>query len=267
MEFALDTFAHFALRGLNLAPVLLILTAIELALPRSRCSLGSRLKGAVFWILVLLATAITMPLLTSLWGRLGVRPLITMRFHEWTEWAGPASPYMAAFLAIALTDFFGYWYHRIQHGPLWRIHAVHHSVRELNAFGGYSHVLDSAFQFLFQQIPLSLLPVDDFARPAIFVLFMRFQLAYIHSPTLINYGPLRRIFVDNRYHRIHHSLEPQHFGKNFCTIVPFWDQLFGTAYFPRRGEWPDTGLADQDEPQNVRDFLLRPFQSRRQSTA
>lgn len=33
---------------------------------------------------------------------------------------------------------------------------------------------------------------------------------YIHSPVDVHFWPMRKVLVDNRFHRIHHSLEPRH---------------------------------------------------------
>ena len=37
--------------------------------------------------------------------------------------------------------------------------------------------------------------------------------------------------------------EPQHRGKNFAVWFPFYDVMFGTAHRPKRGEYPQTGVA------------------------
>jgi sterol desaturase/sphingolipid hydroxylase (fatty acid hydroxylase superfamily) len=86
---------------------------------------------------------------------------------------------------------------------------------------------------------------------------------YEHSPTRLNFGPLGRYFVDNRFHRIHHSIDPKHYDTNFGVIVTLWDSLFGTAHFPAKDEWPQTGVADFPEPANLREYLLGPFARRR----
>jgi len=85
------------------------------------------------------------------------------------------------------------------------------------------------------------------------------QSQYIHSPTRLHFGPLWRLVYDNRFHRIHHSLEPRHFEKNFGVTTPLWDWMFGTLYVPAKDEWPDTGLADQADMDGIVDFLWRPF--------
>jgi hypothetical protein len=83
----------------------------------------------------------------------------------------------------------------------------------------------------------------------------------------MNLGPLGRYFMDNRLHRIHHSIEPQHFDKNFGLFTTLWDSLFGTAYFPARDEWPDTGVPDFPEPASMTEFLFSPFTYRRRPVA
>jgi len=107
-------------------------------------------------------------------------------------------------------------------------------------------------------VPLTILTRDPFSVPILGSL-LSFQGFYIHSPTRINFGPLGRYLVDNRFHRIHHSMEAGHFDKNFGVFTTLWDSLFGTAYFPAPGEWPQTGVADFPEPTTLRDFLLSPF--------
>ena len=43
------------------------------------------------------------------------------------------------------------------------------------------------------------------------------------------------------------------------SFTSVWDIVFGTAYMPRRDEWPDTGIEEHDEAKTVREFLFRPF--------
>jgi sterol desaturase/sphingolipid hydroxylase (fatty acid hydroxylase superfamily) len=205
------------------------------------------------------AGASTSWLLKGLWTSLGFRPLFAVPVDRWFHWAGPIGILIAAFIALLVTDFFGYWYHRIQHVLLWPVHAVHHSVEELHSASSYGHFSDELFRFIFMAIPMSLMPVAGADLPILALLITLSQF-YIHSPTRLHFGPLRRVLTDNRYHRIHHSLEPRHFNRNYGTTFTVWDQVFGTAYFPRPEEWPDTGLAEMPEPRTLRewaDFPLR----------
>ena len=44
--------------------------------------------------------------------------------------------------------------------------------------------------------------------------------------------------------------------ERFFTI---WDQLFGTAYFPAKDEWPDTGVEGVEMPQTFGGIRLHPY--------
>jgi sterol desaturase/sphingolipid hydroxylase (fatty acid hydroxylase superfamily) len=128
----------------------------------------------------------------------------------------------------------------------------------MNAVNSYHHASEAIVSLLLYTIPTSLI-VSDMGPGLPFVsLFIWLHIVWIHSPTRANFGPLRALFVDNRFHRIHHSLEERHFDKNFGAFTTLWDRLFGTACFPERGEWPAVGLAEIDEPRGVREWIDLP---------
>jgi sterol desaturase/sphingolipid hydroxylase (fatty acid hydroxylase superfamily) len=67
-------------------------------------------------------------------------------------------------------------------------------------------------------------------------------------PSLLLWTPIRvqlpwldRILVTPQVHRIHHSIEPQHYNQNFADALPIFDILFGT-YHPPDKDFPVTGL-------------------------
>jgi sterol desaturase/sphingolipid hydroxylase (fatty acid hydroxylase superfamily) len=70
-----------------------------------------------------------------------------------------------------------------------------------------------------------------------------------------HFGKLNRVVVDNRFHRIHHSVEPQHLDKNFGIWLSCWDYMYGTAYTPKPGEWPKVLGIGIAPPKTVREFL------------
>jgi sterol desaturase/sphingolipid hydroxylase (fatty acid hydroxylase superfamily) len=107
-----------------------------------------------------------------------------------------------------------------------------------------------------------LLGVQSGPVPWLVVVLDGTQAYFIHSSVRLNFGPLRYLLCDNRFHRIHHSREEQHRDRNFGTVSPVWDMLFGTAWFPRRAEWPAVGLDETREPQTVSAYLLAPFWDR-----
>lgn len=158
-------------------------------------------------------------------------------------------------------DFFYYWLHRAQHAfpLLWRFHAVHHSIEHLGAGSGYHHFAEAPLRAVAVTIPLTFL-VD---KPLLVGMMITAHGLYLHSAIRVHFGRFAWVIADNRVHRLHHSLEPKHFDKNFGAITMLWDRLFGTAYFPGE-EWPKVGLSDQREPQSLREFALQPFEPNRQ---
>ena len=82
---------------------------------------------------------------------------------------------------------------------------------------------------------------------------------FIHSCTRFHLGPLRWLVIDNRYHRIHHSIDGDPSGANFGNFTAIWDIVFRTAHFPGPKEWPDTGVPGLAEPRRLSEFLFSPF--------
>jgi sterol desaturase/sphingolipid hydroxylase (fatty acid hydroxylase superfamily) len=187
---------------------------------------------------------------------IGIPPLIKISADTL---AGTA---LATVAVLFVADLFQYWLHRAQHASpfLWRFHSVHHSVEEMGALSGYHHVTEPFIHATVIGIPLAVLFTSPTA--AAIIVIVQFQGNYLHSATRLNFGPFARIIVDNRVHRIHHSNEGRHFDKNFGTFTLLWDWLFGTAYFPRRDEWPTTGIIGQPETKTVGEYLMRPFRYR-----
>ena len=166
-------------------------------------------------------------------------------------------------VSITVMDFFQYWMHRIQHQFFWRYHAIHHSIEHLSVVNSYHHWTDPLFRLALAELPLMVLIGANLPAAAIVAFLTPLQGAFIHCNSRVNIGFLNRIIADNRLHRIHHSIEHRHFDTNFGERTSIWDQLFGTAYFPARDEWPATGLQNEAEPKSISDFLWRPFPRRR----
>ena len=227
--------------------------------PRERYTLRDRLPGFLMNAVgTSLSLAVVRPL-NWLWLQLGVPPVIFVPLWHWLEPLGSVGFVAEIVVLIAITDLLAYWRHRAEHAWLWRIHAVHHSPRELHAANDIAHPLEVLFNFAFTAIPLSLIQIDGAAAPIAVGGLVLLASMVIHSPVDWHFGPLRKLLVDNRFHRIHHSLEPRHFHKNFGIFFSIWDRLFGTAYEPGE-EWPAVGLADVRAPRTVLQFLEQPFQ-------
>jgi len=237
-----------------------ILILLEVAAPRGpQLSAAVRLKGLALATITWAAMGATTAASVTILRQVGVRPILVFP-------PGPRSPLetglilvVGSLVAILLTDFLYYWFHRLQHHPLiWRFHAIHHSIEDLHS-ANYSHWTEGLWRIPIMTIPFVLLMPTGLPTWPVAGALATLQSQYIHSPTRFHLGPFWRLIYDNRFHRIHHSIEPIHFHKNFGVNTPLWDWMFGTLYVPAKEEWPATGLPDEREVDGLMDFVWRPF--------
>lgn len=180
------------------------------------------------------------------------------KVHIWIQ----QLPFIVALIiAFFTTDFFQYWAHRIFHTHvyLWRFHSVHHSTQHMDWLAGSrTHFIDIFFTRAMTFIPLYVL---GFA-PAVFntyIIFIAVHAVLIHANTRINFGFLKYIFATPQYHHWHHCEDPKYYGKNFATIFPFIDRLFGTYYLPGN-TWPEgTGVHESQYPKGFIKQTIYPF--------
>jgi sterol desaturase/sphingolipid hydroxylase (fatty acid hydroxylase superfamily) len=160
-----------------------------------------------------------------------------------------------------ITDLFQYWTHRFFHFRvfLWRFHSIHHSTKNMDWLAGSrTHFVDICVTRCAAFTPLYLLGFSPLVFN-IYVLFMAIHAVLIHSNTRINFGFLRYVFATPQYHHWHHCEDPKYYGKNFATIFPFIDMLFGTYYLPK-GIWPEgTGLHESNYPKGYLKQMVHPF--------
>lgn len=244
---------------------LAIFRGIELAFPQRGVKPPERnLLGLKIWLTYVAAqVALTAVLLAAMdsSGAPQVDPRAVLGLPTW------AAAIVVGVAVILAKDFFFYWEHRAQHRFLWRWHAPHHAIRNLSATNSWHHWSEILMFAIFVSLPMSLLTPAFGPRSLIVGLILSWQPIYLHSSTRLQLGPFRRLVVDSRYHRIHHSLEPQHFDKNFGAATPLWDWLFGTLYMPRKDEWPDVGLAGMEEPTSVGEWSSLPWRMPKRGAA
>lgn len=243
-------FARGQLAGMFfLGQLFALLIILETVLPTvgPKPSLRSRTKSLLFWAIWVSVGGALMTGLSPILARIQPHPMFpTYRFGL----------IGGSLLALYAGDFFYYWFHRAQHTfpILWRFHAVHHSVREMSGVTAYHHISEPVLKAVLYGLPLAFFTNDAFGIPLVGAL-LQFHGHYLHSNTVIHFGPLRALVQDNRFHRIHHSLQPEHYDKNFGVFTPIWDVLFRTAVFPVPGEWPPTGIEGVAEPKNLMEFM------------
>ena len=154
---------------------------------------------------------------------------------------------LSVVIVILVMDLWSYLEHRAMHKfpVLWAMHSLHHSAEALSIITGARHfwledVINTAvfpvIGIIFK-VPLEVLTIVA----AINIIPEGFS----HMNVRMSLGRFGLVINNPQYHRIHHSLEPQHFNKNFCKMLPLFDVIFGTAWRPGKDEFPMTGLAGE----------------------
>ena len=154
---------------------------------------------------------------------------------------GPAE-FICAFLIL---DFMHYLSHVARHKTrwLWHFHSIHHSQVELNPATTFrTHVLDSASNVFILTLAYGLIGSDP--TPWIYAgITAQFWDLFIHSNIRTNLGPFGWLLVSPQFHRVHHSIQPEHADRNFGDRLIVWDLLFRTAVLDRK-VYPATGILD-----------------------
>lgn len=168
---------------------------------------------------------------------------------------------MALAIVYALyIDCAKYWMHRLSHmiPPLWAMHSFHHSAECVTIATGARHYWVENIAFA----PLLFLTLILFQVPAhimaMTVLLMKIPEGLQHLNYKIAWHRAGILVNTPQWHRIHHSIEPKHYDKNFSSAFPIMDVIFGTAHRPAPDEYPETGLRPRENPQ-LWEGIIWPF--------
>ena len=168
---------------------------------------------------------------------------------------------------LVLVELPGYWLHRLEHrwGPLWRIHAVHHSTRRMYWWSfARNHPLDNLLTALAASAPLALLGIGA-APLTLAAAFTAAHAILQHSNADLRTGPLDVIFSTARVHRFHHSRLREEADANYGPTLTLYDWVFGSRRFSANVEPPeDVGLGEADArfPASFVGQLRAPFDDR-----
>jgi len=136
-------------------------------------------------------------------------------------------------IVLVLADLLSYWQHRLFHTrALWRVHAVHHSSRELDWLSsGRFHPLNEIGVQLVNVVPVL---ACGFHSATFLVLapFTTWFVVFLHANLDWSFGPLRSVVASPALHRWHHTSADEGRDKNFGGVFAVWDVLFGTFYLP-----------------------------------
>jgi sterol desaturase/sphingolipid hydroxylase (fatty acid hydroxylase superfamily) len=145
--------------------------------------------------------------------------LFTLEINIWT-WI----------LAVLLTDFMYYWWHRMEHRVrfMWASHSVHHSSTDydLSTALRLPWIEDSLLLWI-MLVPVVLLGFNPLQALIASEIVGNYQI-WIHNQKIGKLGILDKILNTPSVHRVHHGANPRYIDKNYGGILIIWDRLFGT---------------------------------------
>ena len=169
-------------------------------------------------------------------------------------------------IAVVVTDLGITVTHLVSHkvGWLWRLHAVHHSVKRFYGFNGLmKHPLHGALELAVGTVPLLLLGMPKSVAEVLTVC-IAVQLLLQHSNADYRVGPLRKVLALNEGHRFHHLKWAGVGDVNFGLFTLVWDHALRTFSFDsqRRFSSEDLGMAAKPNyPVEYLAQLAEPFRA------
>ncbi|MCB1531163.1 MAG: sterol desaturase family protein [Rhodospirillales bacterium] len=202
-------------------------------------------------------------------GVIGLTSMITgLDQPGYSIWPREWPLFLQVPLGLVAAEFGLYWAHRLAHiwYPLWRFHAIHHSVTRLWVINtGRFHFVDSVFSILLGVSILFIL-----GAPLEVITWLSALTAYIglltHCNIEMRFGPISWVFNTPGLHRWHHSRNLEEGNRNFCENLMIWDQVFGTYINPPRRPPADIGVKE-DIPASFVKQLAWPFKTFREEKA
>jgi sterol desaturase/sphingolipid hydroxylase (fatty acid hydroxylase superfamily) len=161
----------------------------------------------------------------------------------------------------------GYWEHRWSHEIplLWSFHSIHHGPEEIDwLVSKHAHPFDMSFVRLCGLIPVYVLGLAQpfgnrvDAVPLLLVLIGTVWGFFIHANVKWRFGWLELLISTPGFHHWHHTNDaPERINKNYASILPWVDKLFGTFYLPEK--WPEVYGIDQPSPRGFVGQILQPL--------
>lgn len=189
---------------------------------------------------LLVKTLLVFPIAAIAWALHRVVPAaVHLTVGSWPLWARLAAAMVAGELGY-------YWGHRWTHQIpfLWRFHSIHHSAPEVDwLVNTRAHPLDVVFVRLCGFVPMYALGL---AQPLVgthidvvpmLVLVIGTTWGYVvHANVRWRFGPVEWLVSTPHFHHWHHT-KNDHVDRNYASMLPVMDVIFGSAYLPKK-QWP-----------------------------
>jgi sterol desaturase/sphingolipid hydroxylase (fatty acid hydroxylase superfamily) len=267
---------HFANDFVHVCAWLLLLAVIFIPLERLWAVQPQKVLRRAVWTdlgyyfvnSLLLSTLLIVPLAAVAWALHAVVPAPLLSL-------GGNLPFGARLvLGIVVGEFGYYWMHRWMHEVpwLWRFHAVHHSAEHIDwLVGTRAHPVDLVLGRLSGYVPMYVFglahPIQNVLDPVSLgvVLVGTIWGFFIHANVRWRLGPLGWLVSTPAFHHWHHTND-EHINRNFSTMLPWVDRIFGTYYMPRN-QWPPSYGIDEKLPDGIGEQLLYPLLPSRPAAA
>jgi sterol desaturase/sphingolipid hydroxylase (fatty acid hydroxylase superfamily) len=194
----------------------------------------------------------------------GLHYVIPVGLHTWV--AGmPLGMRLVAALVVGEVGY--YWGHRWTHEIplLWRFHAIHHSAEQIDwLVNTRAHPLDLVFVRLCSFVPLIALGLTQPTLgksldvvPLLILMIGTLWGFFIHANLRWRFGWLCLLVSTPAFHHWHHTND-EHVNKNYASMLPIMDILFGSWYMPRK-QWPTKYGIDGTMAPGLAGELVQPF--------
>ena len=172
----------------------------------------------------------------SLWPATALAALPAL---EGTARAVSSQPIWIQFIELMVAaDLVQYGVHRAFHRvpALWRFHAIHHSIREMDWLAGSRlHLVDVVVTRALVVLPAFALGFSESAL-YLWLVIIAMQGVLNHVNLRFRLRWIEHLVVTPRFHYWHHAVRP--IDRNFAVHFPWIDRLFGTHHLPTE-TWPE----------------------------